>query len=222
MRIALFLACFCLIFSSTGFAQNILRVSGHGTVLTAPDGLQFDVIMREKGPLVSKLFASVSQKTEQVQSLLIKQGVEKQHIQSMQIFVSPWIEYENQNREQKGFELTRIIKVNIKETEALSLIFDHVFRIANVEINNIQMLVNNEQQHYETALLNAIADAQDKAKQMAGKLGVSLGEVVGVSEISANLPVHESAGMMRVAAKDSFMPGETGISAIVEVQFAIN
>lgn len=221
MKKALLLVCLCWV-SSFSFAQNIMRVSGNGVIMAEPDGLQFDVILREQGPLVSKLYASVNQKTEQVQSVLSKQGVDKQDIQSLHIYVNPWVEYENQNRVQKGFELTRIIKVNIKQTEELSLILDQVFRIANVEIGNIQLTMSNEQQHYENALLLAIANAQEKAKQMANKLGVSLGTVAGVTESSGNSyqpPAHE---MMRVAAKDSFMPGETAIAAAVEVQFFIN
>lgn len=209
-------------FSCFGFAQNVIQVTGTGQLQVAPDGVEFSVNIREQGPLVSKLFASVNQKTELIISTLNKQEVPDQDIQSMQMQVYPWFEYENQSRVQKGFELTRQIRVNLRNTENLALIFDHIFRIGNVEINEIGLMLSNRNAHYENALMMALENAQAKATKMAANLDLQLGEVVSIIEHTGRGHFAEASTMMRSAAQtDSFLPGELTIQASVDVQIAL-
>ncbi|BDX06398.1 SIMPL domain-containing protein [Planctobacterium marinum] len=213
------LAAFC----SAANGQNIIQVVGSGQMNVQPDGLEFSIHIRERGPLVSKLFASANQKTTLIVNTLQKQKVNPKDIQSMQMRVTPWFVYENQTRQQRGFELSRQIQVTVRNTEKVAVLFDEVFRIGNLEITDISLLVSQQENYYREALVKALDDAKTKATLMAAQLDTKPGKVVSLIELNSQNTVPEMRTMMRSSGgSESFLPGEVTVTAVIEVQFAID
>ena len=215
---------FCYLFcTSIAFAQHTIKVIGRADVSVVPDKLTFNVMLRDKGPQVSKLYEKVNQNTNLVVSYLQKENIEDQDIQSMAIQVQPWLEYEAQRRVQKGFELSRIIVVTLKDTKRLGLLLDHLFRIGNLEISNVNLLVSEKEQHYQNALSLAIDAAKKKAKLLAENLSVKIGKAVSVSELSS-YSYGQPESLIKtqtIETPSGFLPGQISISASIEVLFAI-
>ena len=213
----------CVYFSAATSAQNIIQVVGSGQIDVQPDGLEFSVHIRERGPLVSKLFASANQKTTLIVNTLHKQKVNPKDIQSMQMRVSPWFVYENQNRVQKGFELSRQIHVIVRNTEKVAVLFDEVFRVGNLEITDISLLLSQQENYYREALVKALDDAKTKVALMAAQLDTKPGRVISLIELNSPNAVPEMRTMMRSSGgAESFLPGEVTVTALIEVQFAID
>lgn len=223
IRLQFALCLLCLIFASCAFAQNTIKVLGSAGVPVVPDKLTFNVMLRDKGPQVSKLYAQVNQNTNLVVSYLQKESIDDKDIQSMAIQVQPWFEYEAQRRVQKGFELSRTIVVTLEDTKRLGLLLDYLFRIGNLEIGNVNLLVSEKEAHYRSALSLAIDSAKAKAKLLADELEVKLGKAVSVSELSTH-SYGQPESLMKTQAMDAssgFLPGLVNISASVEVKFLI-
>lgn len=224
LRIAICCTVFSAMFVTSAYAvspPNTIKVIGAGQVMVIPDKLSFNILLREQGRSVSKLYASVNQSSELIISYLGSQDVVNENLQSMAIQVNPWTEYENQRRVQKGFELSRIITVTLEDSEKLGTILDHIFRINNVEISGVNLLLTNRQSHYNNAMQLAIDSAKDKAQLIAKQLSVSLGAAMSFKEISAqSIAVPET--MMRTQDMNhTFLPGEVSVMARVEVEFFI-
>lgn len=204
-------------------AQNTVKVIGSGQVFIVPDKLTFIVYLKEKGQSVSKLYASVNQNTSLVISILDKEKVPDKDIQSMAIQVQPWFEYENQRRVQKGFEISRSVSVTLNDTKRLGALLDYLFRIANIEISGIRLLVSNKEQHYLSAISKAIESAKLKAKQISSELSLTLGNAVSVHELNSQVYGQTEASLSTRSVDNSgiFLPGEVSVAASVEVEFAI-
>jgi len=209
---------FCCLFAGDSLASDkVIRVQGQASVDAVPDKLSFSVYIRQRGESVSKLYSAVNQKTELLLSALRNEKVED--IQSMSIQVSPWIEYINNQRVQKGFELFRTIEVSLSDAQRLGLLLDKVFRVGNVEISNVNLMVSDQNQHYLKALQLAIKQAKQKAQLMAETLSRKVGQAQSVTELNNSVyPVQEM--QLRAASTDSlFLPGQVQINAAVEVIF---
>lgn len=212
---------FCLLYSVSASARDIV-VRGFGETQVVPDTLSFSIYVKEKGPLVSKLYGTVNQKVGQILTILEKEQVAAENVQSMGLQVHPWYDYENRNRLQKGFELSRTIDVVLTDTSRLSYVLDYIFRIGNLEVGNFALGTSDNADFYEVALQKAMVDAKHKAKLLASNGGVSLGNITAIRESSTSIdrPMTE----MRLAdsgGAGQFVPGNISISANVEVVFSI-
>lgn len=227
-KLGFFLLFFCgslSCVSSQVFATDMniphIRVTGQAELSVVPDKLQFTIYLREQGRSVSKLYASINQKAQLIVSYLSKQKIAPKNVTSMAIQVTPWFEYENQSRTQKGFELTRNITVVLPDTQKLGVILDHLFRIGNLEIGSVNLMVSDLQQQYLKALSGAVDSARGKAKILADELSLTLGDALIVKELSSQTLPQQDSFRLSEGVPGNFLPGEIAIQASVEVTFGV-
>ena len=219
-----FLVCLGVFFTSLQAsaekaAEQAITVSGSGSVDAVPDRLSFSIYIEERGEVVSKLYTKVNQKTQLLLAALKQEQVSD--VQSMSIQVLPWIEYQNQTRVQRGFELQRNIQVTLNDTELLGTLLDRLFRVGNVQISQFSLQVSDYQHHYQKALQTALRNAKQKAQMMAKTLGLKAGEALSIVEFSAQQHPIQEMSFKSSAPADAFAPGNLAISAAVEVVFAL-
>ncbi|GGW88470.1 SIMPL domain-containing protein [Alteromonas halophila] len=208
--------------SATAQQQTVIEVNGQGAVNTVPDGFVLEVVLEEKGETVSKLNQALQHELTQVVDFLLEQGVEKAHIQSMQVRLQPNYVSTPNGREPQGFVLAREVRITQQSITTFDAIIDGILQRGVDRINKFRFTSSEEASAYERALVLAVKDAKSRAALMAKELGVTLGEVVAISERGGNMPAPVMRAEMMMKDSSPSMPGQTQTSAQVNVRFAIN
>jgi uncharacterized protein YggE len=219
--------CLCLLMSLTTVADDDLRryieVTGQATTLSEPDILRFVVNIEEKGQSASKLNLSVTEKTEQVVSLLREKGVKRRDIQSMQVTLYPWFERGSETQIQKGFVFNRTIQIVLRDFSIYPELIDGIMRIGVSRVDGFSYQIESADALYQSTLTQSVKDAEKTAKKIAKSLDVSLGSVLAVQEIPNSSGSPQFAMSRSVARQgNSFLPGLIPTNAKVLVKYSVS
>ncbi|GGD52310.1 SIMPL domain-containing protein [Lacimicrobium alkaliphilum] len=214
-----------VLFSLQAWAQQSppqqIRVVGQASVSKVPDLFQFSLYIEEKGPVISKLNDSLTDKTQRIIHSLIEQGVEEKDIASMQVQLQPWYEHRNGMTEQKGFVLSRTVHISLRALQLYDKVLDSVFKLGATRMDGFEYGFEDPQSLYLSALAMAVEDARGRAEKLAGAAGVKVGQVKSINEMSQYRPVPMMAESRMRVKGDASMPGQQAIDARVEVQFEL-
>jgi uncharacterized protein YggE len=206
---------------SNGQQHRIIEVSGVGNILSVPDRFSFSVSIEQKGRVASELNKAIVEKTNSVVQALIKIGVDKKAVQSLQVQFNPWVEYNGNLREQKGFILTRQVKVTLKTLTQYEQSIDTVLSLGVSNINEFSFTNSQADENYQGALKHALLNAKHRATNMANVLDLKLAGVISISEQSTGDVAPKAMGMRQLQASESYQPGEMTTQARVNVIFAL-
>ncbi|WP_232787757.1 SIMPL domain-containing protein [Paraglaciecola sp. MB-3u-78] len=206
---------------SNGQHHRIIEVSGVGSVLSVPDRFSFSLSIEQKGGVASELNTAIVERTNTVVQALIKIGIDKKAVQSLQVQFNPWVEYNGNTREQKGFILTRQVKVTLKTLTQYEKSIDAVLSLGVNNINEFIFTNSQADAHYQEALKHALLNAKQRAMDMANVLDLKLAGVISISEQSTGGVAPISLGVRQLQASESYQPGEMSTQARVKVIFAL-
>ena len=164
---------------------------------------------------------SIVKKTNAVVQALIKIGVDKKSIQSLQVQFNPWIEYNGKTREQKGFILTRQVKVKLKTLTQYEQSIDAVLGLGVNNMNQFSFTNSQGEENYQVALKQALLHAKQRATDMANVLDLKLAGVISISEQSFPQVAPVSMQTRQFKSSESYKPGEMSTQARVKVIFAL-
>jgi uncharacterized protein YggE len=206
----------------TEFQQRrIIEVQGVSSVISVPDLFSFNLSIKEKGREAAELNKVIGKKTNEVVQALFKVGVDKNAIQSLQVQFNPWIEYKGNTQEQKGFILTRQVKITLNSLAQYERAIDAVLNIGVSNINQFSFSNSQNDENYQSALKQALLNARQRATDMAKVLDLKLGSVISISELSTDqlTPIAFSARQSQIS--ESYQAGEMSTEARVKVLFAL-
>tara|TARA_R110000868_G_scaffold149511_8_gene371976 strand:- start:2419 stop:3108 length:690 start_codon:yes stop_codon:yes gene_type:complete len=199
-----------------------ITVNGVGSAISVPDQFNFTVVIEERGPSASELNQLVSEKTNQVVNLLVDLKVDPKNIQSLQVQFNPWIEYNNQSQEQKGFILSRRIDISLDDLNLYDKAIDSVLQLKINRIEGFSYADSQAHQHYQVAIEQALLDAKTRASHMAEVLQLTLGKAISITEQSQGQALRAEKTMAFRASTDSAsLPGEMTTKAQVSVVFEL-
>jgi len=209
-----------LLLASNVYAQErTISVRGSANIVVTPDLFRFSVYVEEKGELVSKLNAGVSEKTQQVIRLLKKHKVANGDIQSMHVQLNPWYERHQNGSRQKGFILSRQINITLRTLGDYSKLLDGVLKVGVTRIDGFSYELDDKSQVYMQALQQATENAKTRAQTLVKPLNVNVGAVRSIQEVNSHAPTPVYAKSMMAERMDMDLPGEIGIRSDVEVVF---
>jgi len=200
---------------------KIIEVSGMASVLSVPDRFSFSLSIVQKGKVAAELNEAIVEKTNTVVQALFEIGVDKKAVQSLQVQFNPWVEYNGQTQEQKGFILSRQVEVTLKTLEQYEQAIDAVLNIGISNINQFSYTDSRAEENYEVALKQALLNAKQRATDMAKVLDLKLAGVVSISEQSSGTVAPKARFTRQLQASESYQPGEMSTQANVTVIFAI-
>lgn len=199
-----------------------ISVNGVGSSISVPDLFNFTVVIEERGASASELNKLVSEKTNQVVNLLAELKIDANNIQSLQVQFNPWIEYNNQVQEQKGFILSRQIDISLDDLALYDKAIDSILQLKINRIEGFSYADSQAHQHYQLAIEQALLDAKSRANHMAGVLGLTLGKALTISEQSQGQALRvEKTMAFGSSADSSSLPGEMSTKAQVSVVFEL-
>ena len=171
---------------------------------------------------------------DKVMTALTENGVAEKDIQTQYFRISQRTRWDEQQQQEVvvGYRVTNQVVAKIRDMEKVSIIIDAVVAAGGdyTRINNLNFSVDDPSAYYDEARGKAIADAKDKAEQIASLTGMKLGEPTYISEstvspvyegmvytLSAPMPVPTPAP----APAPSVSPGEIEINVNIQIAYSI-
>lgn len=203
-------------------------VTGVGKVEVAPDVAVLNVGVEAQAATVAEAQQQADEAMNGIMGVLDNHNIDEKDIKTQQYSIQPVREWQDEQYTLIGYRVVNTITVKVRNIDDTGSIIDDAVSAGgdNIVINNISFTVDEPENYYEDARADAMADAKEKAKQLADLGGVNLGDPIFISEYSANTSgtvyydvVLEAGDAIKATA--SISPGETEIQITVQVVFAI-
>lgn len=220
-------------------ATNTIAVDGKGEVFSVPDIATFSVSVEETEKQVSDAQSAASKKMNAIIAYVKESGVAEKDIKTTDYNVYPKYTWQQgacdslgrcPGGEQvlDGYTVTQTISIKVRVTEKAGEILSGAGSRGATNVSGLTFTVDDEEKVLAEARTKAIADAQEKAEELADELGVELVRIVGFYENgAAPQPMMYAKTMASGAAYDiaesapSLPTGENKITSNVSITYEI-
>lgn len=213
--------------------QQGIWVSGEGKVTVTPDIATISLGIAAQSKTVAEAQSQAAAAMAQVMKALTDNGIAEKDIQTQYFSITQVTRWDENKQEEVviGYQVNNTVSAKIRDIdtdpEKAGSIIDAVAAAGGdlTRISGINFSVDDPTLYYEEARGKAIADARDKAEQIAKLAGVSLGNPTYISEY-VSMPtiyrdvVYKSEGMSP-SPLTPISAGETEIILTVQITFAI-
>ncbi len=219
-------------------SPTTISVRGVGEVLKVPDiaTFSFNVHAEDKGP--SSAQTRSAEAANAIISYLKQNGVAETDIKTLNYNLSPRYEYmavpcrtgfcPPGNSKIAGYNVDETIQVKVRDTKKAGDLLAGVGSHGAKDISGLTFTIDDDKNAKAEARTKAVADAKDKAKQLADTLSVRLVRLSGFYEEESGVPYPVDAkaysgGMMASSAPvaPSLPTGENTISTAVNLTYEI-
>jgi hypothetical protein len=211
--------------------SRTISVQGEGTVSVAPDRavVRFGVVSRAETAEAAR--SQNADAAARAMNAVRDLDIPERRIRMEALQLQPRREYnpETRQREDKGYEATRQIVVEVDSLDRLPVLVTRVVQEGANRLSGIQYDLSDRDAIRNDALREAAEAARAKADLLATALGASLGPVQQIREQSFSFPrpmMRMEAAAMKTADQaapqpDAYAAGEIEVSASVQVTFAL-
>ena len=211
--------------------QEGIQVTGSGEVMAAPDIATLRLGIVAEAATVAEAQSQAEEAMGKVKTALIDNSVAEKDIQT-QYFSIRQIKremeppkYGEEEEVVVGYQVTNMVTAKIRDIDKAGTIIDAVAEAGGdlTRVEGISFSVDDPSAYYEEARQKAMADAEDKAEQLAELAGVTLGKPTYISE-GVSYPIYPRDYSYEMAAglpETPISPGEIEISLTVQVVYAI-
>lgn len=203
-----------------------VTVIGTGQAFGTPDQAVINLGVQTDADTAA---AALDQNNQQMQSLinaLTQAGVARQDIQTQTLQVSP--RYQDPQPPQTGtpelagYSVVNIVLVRVRNLDNLGELLDTAVQAGANVVHGIQMEVSDQAEQLDQARQGAMADARQKAEQLAALANADLGEVITISETGLTpIPFDGRGGAAPLEAAVPIEPGAQLIQVNVQVTWRL-
>lgn len=211
-------------------ARRTIQVSGQAQVLAVPDQAMINLGVSNDAATAAEAMDLTSKALAEVISRLKAQGIEAKDIQTQQVSLHPiWSQKVDKDTGQNhnhitGFSASNILAVRVTDLDKLGAILGEAVADGANEFQGLQFSVQDPKPLVDQARAEAVKDAMDRAAQLAAAAGITLGDVLTISESSAQ-PYARGANARFAVMEAASVPieaGEISYQANVSMVFAIS
>jgi uncharacterized protein YggE len=206
-----------------------ITVVGQGQASGAPDVAHINIGVETTGASAQE---AVNANKQQMSALLEKlkaMGVADKDVQTSNYSIyterpQPAMPVEGGAAGSEGviYHVSNQVNVTVRDVSKLGDILDQAVSAGANNIYGVYFEVSDPSQLEAAAREKAIADAKARAESLAQLSGVSLGEVLTISEVIGGPgPLIESAVVGMGGGGTPIQPGETQVNVSVQVTYAI-
>ncbi len=203
-------------------------VTGEGKVTVTPDVAILNLGVEAQAATVAEAQRQAAEAMGAVIEELDAHDVAKKDIKTQHYSIYPVRRWDKDREILVGYRVTNTVMAKIRKVDDAGIIIDAVARAGGdyIRINGISFTVDDPSAYYDEAREKAVADAEDKAKQLADAADVKLGRPTYLSEVGGYIPIIREyparAGIEGVPASPTpISPGETEISLTVQIVYSI-
>ncbi|CAM3885790.1 SIMPL domain-containing protein [Mycolicibacterium frederiksbergense] len=199
-------------------AARQVTVVGSGEVQGTPDTLTVSAAMEAVAADVTGALNQTSQRQQAVLDALTGAGIEQKDISTTQVTLQP--QYNSDGTSIASYRASNAIDVKIRDADRASDILALIVTTGgdNTRINSVNYSIADDSALVRDARTRAFEDAKDRAQQYAELSGMSLGDVISISEADGTTPP-PPVPMPRAAMAESvpLSPGEQSVGFSVTV-----
>lgn len=165
-----------------------VTVVGTGEVQGVPDTLTADVAIEFAAPDVSTAMDQTNDRQQAVINALTDAGVDSKDISTTDVTLQP--QYGGGTATITGYRAANSIRVKIRKTDAASRLLTVIVNTGGdaTRINSVSYSIDDDSKLVTDARARAFQDAKDRAGQYARLAGLSLGNVISISEAAGEAP----------------------------------
>lgn len=197
-----------------------VTVVGEGEVQGTPDTLTANVSIEFTAPDATAAMNQTSVRQQAVIDALVGSGVDKADIATTNVSLQPQFGAGTNNPTIIGYQAGNSISVKIRRLDAASQALALIGTTGGdaTRINSVSYSIEDDSQLVKDARTRAFDDAKDRAEQYAQLSGLTLGDVMSISESAATTPVPPPTPMPRAAMEAvPLEPGQQSVAFSVTV-----
>jgi uncharacterized protein YggE len=209
-------------------SQRTITVVGVGKVSLVPDIARINVGAEARASSVAEAKANVDRQIDAIMAVLQELDIADKDIQTSHYGI--YFEREpypvaaregGSSAEPEGaYRVSSMLEVTVRDVSQAGDVLDGVVEAGANQVYGVTFTVSDDSKWQSAARKSAVVDAEARAEELAGLTGVTLGEVLSVSEVIGNGPM-PIAYAERAMGAGGIAPGELEMSTQVQVTFAI-
>ncbi len=221
------------------YGMATINVRGEGEVMARPDIGTFSFSVMAEGDDAASAQNDSAEKINAITAYLAENGVEEKDIKTSSYYLNPNYVYPTRpcptgsycppgEPEIDGYEVSQTVEVKVRDLDQAGDLISGVGQRGATNISGLSFTIDDESNLKAEARAAAIADAKEKAEELAADLGVRLVRITGYYEEEFYPPYGYGGDAMMeraVAQSASVTPdlptGENQISSTVSVTFEI-
>lgn len=206
--------------------QEGIWVNGSGEVQAVPDIFNLSLGVVAQDDAVEPARAAAAAAMDDVMAALDDLKIAEKDIQTQRFSIRQLTRWDNVKNESIviGYEVSNILSVKVRDIDKAGEVIDDVVAAGGdlIRINSMGFAIDDDSQYRAEARAKAVADAIAKAEQLADLAGVRLGNLTYITEsYYAPAPVYRGYDAVAEGAATQISPGETTVSATVQLIYAI-
>ena len=209
-----------------GVAQGI-TVQATGTADVVPDAVRLSLSVSVMADTSETALSRVAISADAVRAALLKAGIDDADIATQTLAVNPEYTYTDaEGQKLIGYRATQVFDVLVRDAENAGPVVDAVVRAGGdaVAVNSTTPVVDDATDGATAARQDAVEKARAKAEEYAKLLGVELGDLVFLTELSAPTNIFVGAKSDAVSSESATPVVDLGtqeITVIVEVRWQL-
>lgn len=231
MKFALLLILVLPLSSLLAATEDVIQVQGRCETKVTPDRVMITFTAENHSKDQKQAFKKTTQQIESLKEQIKKMNLKDMQLKNTGYQVYPVREYEKEKLVDKGMRVSLSLQVITSEIDRIGDTLAMASKAGIANVGSLQTFLSQAKtrSEYLKCLDVAADDATGKAKQLAKKLNIKMGEVVRVVEspMTAPAPVyHERSMVMAKSAQDmaggpSIEAGQQDFSTTIEVSYKI-
>ncbi len=201
--------------------ERVISVSGEGRVFIRPDLAIVTLGVELSNPDLAAAQQEASRRMDAVLAELRARGIPEEKIKT--VSYSIWVErnYEQPDQPITGYRIVHLVEVQVQPVDRAGEIIEAAVAAGANSVPGVSFTVADPNAVLRQARELAMRDARDKASHLAQLAGVTLGTPVRIAEGGAFPPPVPVEARAAAGAADVLPPGQTVVSVVVTVDFAI-
>ncbi|MBO3802151.1 MAG: SIMPL domain-containing protein [Thermoproteota archaeon] len=204
--------------------ENLLTVSGTGTVRALPDLVSISIGVETQGLSANETLKENADKMNAVINSIIELGIDKQNISTSGFFLYPiYIYPDKESPKLVGYRASNTILVVVSKFDIVGKIIDTSVSSGANKVLDVSFMFSEglQNQLRNQAIENAVNDAKNKAETALKPLNM---KIVGVKSIQINEGSWPTVyrALTSSFANTPILPGEQQVSVSVQVVFIIS
>lgn len=216
--------------AAEGAPSRTITVTGMGEALGDPDTAMIQLGVSVRDSDVASAVDSANEVVRSVTDALVGLGIEEVDIQTTNYSVWPEDIFDPETGRQTGervFHVDSTVNVTVRDVSMMSDVISTGLEAGANNIFGINFSIQDTAPLANQARANALEDASARAQALAEGIGLTLGEVVSVTEyggggITSRVAEAPAAAEGLGGGGPPISPGQTGVSVQVQVVYEIS
>lgn len=213
--------------TTSPFNEQGLTVTGEGKSYVTPDVAKIDFGVSTEAKNLADSQKLNSEAIAKIKDALQAFSIEAKDIKTLYYTINPEYNYISSRAPQlRGYTTRHTIEVTVRKLEDADSVVQTLGNSGATEVNQVQFTVDDPSEVQNDAREKAIAQAKEKAKQLAELSGAHLGRIISISEntpdINVPYPTKYAEGMGGGGPSIGLEEGSMAVTSNVTITYSLN